>query len=297
MTGSTFYSDRVGQGRPRVSEIITTEAWAGITVLIQQRINDGSLARAFPRYDCPDDRGRNTITGTDEEKFLHALKAHVPKLVEPPAPPDEGQDTESDEIFFGRPSPRAHTQAQTGAPLDPDKAPDTATALDVVDFVALHVGQPSYSKPHSWCFEHTDYSFDAQRADLHFDGGLKPVQEQFQRGVDLLFARNGIAFAIGDDMCVRRLGPPEARPLVSDFRPGTGDPQLDDKLNDAIARSCPGTRSTGGTLLRSSGTPSSGSRLSNSAGTRRRHLRNSFWSVLSLAPNRSASFWRPSSGH
>ncbi|MFI6360847.1 hypothetical protein ACIBJF_52100 [Streptomyces sp. NPDC050743] len=53
MTESTFYSDRVGQGRPRVNEIITTEAWAGITVLIQQRINDGSLARAFPRYDCP----------------------------------------------------------------------------------------------------------------------------------------------------------------------------------------------------------------------------------------------------
>ncbi|MFI6360932.1 hypothetical protein ACIBJF_52605 [Streptomyces sp. NPDC050743] len=49
----------------------------------------------------PDDRGRNTITGTDEEKFLRALKAHVPKLVEPPAPPDEEQHTESDEIFFG----------------------------------------------------------------------------------------------------------------------------------------------------------------------------------------------------
>ncbi|QDO51693.1 hypothetical protein FNV60_28740 [Streptomyces sp. RLB3-5] len=236
MTESTFYSDRVGQGRPRVSEIITSEAWAGITVLIQQRIDDGSLARAFPRYDCPDDRGRNTITGTDEENFLHALKAHVPKLVEPPAPPHEEQDTGSDEIFFGGPSPRAQTQAPTGSPLDPDKVPDTATALDVVDFVALHVEQPSYSKPHSWCFEHTDYSFDAQQANLHFNGGLKPGQEQFQRDVDLLFARNGIAFAIGDDMCVRRLGPPEARSLVSDFRPDTGDPQLDVKLNDAMAR-------------------------------------------------------------
>ncbi|MBB4930679.1 hypothetical protein F4561_001499 [Lipingzhangella halophila] len=37
-------------------------------------------------------------------------------------------------------------------------------------------------------------------------------------------------------MRVRRLGPPEARPLISEFRPSTGDCQLDDKLNDAMAR-------------------------------------------------------------
>ncbi|MGV9248081.1 hypothetical protein [Streptomyces sp. NPDC003710] len=75
MTEGVFYSDRVGLGKPRVSEIIFNEVWAGMTALIQQRINDGSLARAFPRYDCLDDPGRNTITGKGRNPFEQAPRA------------------------------------------------------------------------------------------------------------------------------------------------------------------------------------------------------------------------------
>ncbi|MEU1476116.1 hypothetical protein [Streptomyces sp. NPDC005760] len=59
---------------------------------------------------------------------------------------------------------------------------------------------------------------------------------EFQRDIDLLFARNGIAFTLDDVLRVQRLGPPETRALISDFRPSTGDPRLDDKLSDAMAR-------------------------------------------------------------
>jgi hypothetical protein len=52
----------------------------------------------------------------------------------------------------------------------------------------------------------------------------------------LLFDRNGIAFTLGNDMRVHRLGPPEARSLTSDFTPNCGDRQLDAKLNDAMTR-------------------------------------------------------------
>jgi hypothetical protein len=52
----------------------------------------------------------------------------------------------------------------------------------------------------------------------------------------LLFGRNGIAFTLGDDMRVRRLGPSEARSLLSDFTPNSGDRHLDAKLSDAITR-------------------------------------------------------------
>jgi hypothetical protein len=232
VTESVFYSDRVGRGKSRVSEIVSAEAWAGLTDLIQQRINDGSLARAFPRYACPDDPGRSTVTGTDEEMFIRSLKAYVPGLIEPPAVPAEGQDTEPD--AFGWLSSRAHTPEPTRSPLDPDKAPDTTIALDVVDFVALHIDQPVRTS-HSY-FGHTHYSFEDQRHNLHFGGGLSSGQAQFQHDIDLLFARNGVAFTLGDDLRVQRLGPPEARLLISDFRPSTGDPQLDDKLNDAMAR-------------------------------------------------------------
>jgi hypothetical protein len=65
-----FYTDRIGQVTPRISEEISPPAWRGGVVLIQQRMDDGSLAHAFPDYRCPDDHGRNTITGTDATNFL-----------------------------------------------------------------------------------------------------------------------------------------------------------------------------------------------------------------------------------
>lgn len=231
MTESVFYSDRAGRGKPRISEIISTEAWAGLTDLILQRINDGALARAFPQYGCPDDPGRNTITGTDEEMFLRSLKAYVPGLLEPHAITGEDQETEPDS--FGRPS-MAHSSEPTRSPLDPDKAPDTTTALDVIDFVALHIDQPVRTS-HSY-FGHTHLSFEDQRHEAHSGGGLSSGKAQFKHDIDLLFARNGIAFTLGDDLRIQRIGPPEARPLISDLRPSTGDSKLDDKLNDAMAR-------------------------------------------------------------
>ncbi|MEU7514524.1 hypothetical protein AB0B13_21425 [Streptomyces sp. NPDC042898] len=233
MTESVFYSDRAGQGIPRVNEIVSTGVWVGVTILIQQRINDGSLARAFPQYDCPDDPGRNTITGTDEDRFLQALKAHVPRLAGLTAAQDEERYADPD---FGWRSSRAHPPELSGSPLDPGRTPDTNTALDVVDFVALHIDQPVHRSFHGWGFDHTHYSFQEPWHGTHFDGGLTPGQVRFQRDINLLFARNGIAFTVGDDLRVQRLGPPEARPLISDFTPCTGDSQLDEKLQDAMAR-------------------------------------------------------------
>ncbi|MFF3671996.1 hypothetical protein [Microtetraspora malaysiensis] len=231
MADGTFYSDRAGQAKERISEDISERAWAGLTTLIRQRINDGSLARAFPKYDCPDDRtGHSTITGTDEEMFLDALRAHVPQLSEPSAGTDTEKRGVMELIDFVSPGPASPTN-----PLDPHKVPDTVAALDVVDFVALHIDQPSSSSFHGWGFAHTHYFFNAS-ADPLFSGGLTPGQAQFQHDIDLLFARNGIAFTLGNDLQVRRLGPPEARPLIPDFKPRTGDQQLDTKLDNAMTR-------------------------------------------------------------
>jgi hypothetical protein len=51
-----FHSDRVGRARPRVHEEVSANAWPGLVALIQARIRDGSLAHAFPRRACPDQR-------------------------------------------------------------------------------------------------------------------------------------------------------------------------------------------------------------------------------------------------
>ena len=200
MSGSTFYSDRVGRARPRVNEEVSANVWPGLVALIQARVRDGSLALAFPRHDCPD--ARDAITGTDEDMFLDSLLAHIPDL--------------------------------EGRILEADTPVSTDAALDIVDFIALHIDQPTRRDSHSY-FRHEHLLFRAHHADPFHDD-LSPGQARFRDDIDLLFSRNGIAFTLGDDMRVRRLGPPEARSLISDFTPNSGDRQLDAKLNDAMTR-------------------------------------------------------------
>ncbi len=109
MSDSTFYFDRTGQAALRVSEDVSPNTWQGIAGLIHARVRDGSLARAFPQHDCTDGPGR--ITGTDEEMFLDSLEARIPEL--------------------------------HGVALDARHPQATVTALDIIDFVALHIDQPS----------------------------------------------------------------------------------------------------------------------------------------------------------
>ena len=173
MSGSTFYSDRVGRARPRVNEEVSANAWPGLVALIQARVRDGSLALAFPRRDCPD--ARDAITGTDEDMFLDSLLAHIPDL--------EGRILEAD------------------APVSTD------AALDIVDFVALHIDQPTRRDPHNY-FRHEHLLFRAHHADPFHDE-LSPGQARFRDDIDLLFGRNGIAF-IWVTTCVSIVcGPPE----------------------------------------------------------------------------------------
>jgi hypothetical protein len=172
MSGSTFYSDRAGRARPRVNEEVSAGAWPGLVALIQARIRDGSLALAFPRHDCPD--ARDAITGTDEDMFLDSLLAHIPEL--------EGRILEADALV------------------------STDAALDIIDLVALNIDQPTRRERHNY-FRHEHLLFRAHHADPFHDE-LSPGQAKFRDDIDLLFGRNGIAFTLGDDMRVRRLGRP-----------------------------------------------------------------------------------------
>jgi hypothetical protein len=195
VSDSAFFSDRTGEPVPRVGEEITANAWRGLVALIQGRIGDGSLARDFPMRDCAD--GASYVTGTDEEIFIDSLKAHVPQVGD--------------------------------IPLAASRRPSTAVVLDILDFVALHIDQPSGRSFHRYFgHEHLFFSYNQE--------WMTPGEVQFRTDVDLILARNGIAFSFGDDMRIHRLGPPEARQLISDFRPETGDPELDAKLMSAVSR-------------------------------------------------------------
>jgi hypothetical protein len=128
----------------------------------------------------------------------------------------------------------AHIPELEGRILQADVPVSTDAALDIIDFVALHIDQPARRDPHSY-FEHEHLSFRTYHADPFHDE-LSPGQVRYRDDIDLLFGRNGIAFTLGDDMRVHRLGPPEARSLISEFTPNSGDRQLDAKLNDATPR-------------------------------------------------------------
>ncbi|MGV9270271.1 hypothetical protein ACWDRR_37155 [Kitasatospora sp. NPDC003701] len=204
MTDSAFYSDRAGYSVPRVHEEISAPVWRGLAALIQRRVKDGSLARAFPRYDCSD--GDSYITGTDEQGFLDTLRVLVPGL------------------------------AGVGM-RDPEQQPATLTILDVIDFVAQHIDKPARRDHHG--FMQHDHLFFERPLDpysLSFTAERPEGQAEFQRDIEKIFARNGIAFTLGDDLRVRRLGPLDARTVISDFKPATGDATLDAKLSEAVAR-------------------------------------------------------------
>lgn len=141
--------------------------------------------------------GAGYVSGTDDVMFSDSLKAHVPQA---------GDN-----------------------PLARNRLPSTAVVLDILDFVALHIDRPTLRDFHRYFgHEHLFFSHDQE--------WITPGETQFREDVDLIFARNGIAFTLGGDMRIHRLGPPEARQLISDFRPTTGDPELDAKLMDAVSR-------------------------------------------------------------
>lgn len=178
VSDSTFYSDRVGKATPRTSEDVSESAWYGLAALIHGYLSDGSLARAFPEQDCPDG---NSITGTDEELFLDSLAGFIPGI--------------SRDVLIER------------------QLPDTTTVLDIIDFIALRIDQPSSRSSHSF-FRHEHLHFGGHNAHSPFDELLTPGQTRFRQDIDLLFHRNGIAFTVGDDMRVHRLGPPRGASAV-----------------------------------------------------------------------------------
>lgn len=111
-----------------------------------------------------------------------------------------------------------------GLPLDRDNVPSIEAALDLVEFMAQRVAKPDEQSWHSY-YRHYELSFDAAAG-----------RSAFRVDINQLFARTGVAFELGPDMRVVRLGPPEARQVLADLTPDTGDVTLDSIIVDARSR-------------------------------------------------------------
>jgi len=109
-------------------------------------------------------------------------------------------------------------------PLNRHEIPELLDILDLIDFIGQHI---SKSIPYKWhdYFSHHELGFD--------DGEGRRL---FREDVDHLFARAGIAFTINNYMQVERLGPPEARQVIADLSPDSGDSTLDNLIIDARTR-------------------------------------------------------------
>ncbi|MGW0801293.1 hypothetical protein, partial [Streptomyces sp. NPDC002692] len=113
--------------------------------------------------------------------------------------------------------------------------PDTAPVLDLVEFIARHIEKPTYTELHQWNGAHNHYTF-GDDPDPFFARKLPAGKAELRVRVNEIFERNGITYTINEEMQVQRLGPVEARSLVSEFRPSTGDATLDGLLEDAMVR-------------------------------------------------------------
>lgn len=106
-------------------------------------------------------------------------------------------------------------------PLRDDQVPETPVALDLLEFCAKAVGEPVLGGYHS--FQH-HYHMQWERP-----AGLA----SFVSDVNLVFQRNGIAFALDRDGQARRILPPPVAQALGWTAFGTGDVELDRLLEYA----------------------------------------------------------------
>ncbi len=193
---SEYFSDRERGPQARTGETISPAAWGGVVGLINSLVSTGALGAKYPEL-CPDGQGP---IGTDEQGLQLSVLAEMPGL----AWPLETAQSESDG-FFARREPFA---------------PDTLLILDLVEFVHDRVAKPLQGTFHSF-FNHHHLSFDEAAG-----------QFEFRRDINRLFARNGLAYELGEDGRVRRLAPPALREALANATFRTGDATLDGMLEE-----------------------------------------------------------------
>ena len=184
---STYFTDREYGVRPSTIDIIDERLWAGLYSLIQTRIGDGSFGQRFPEQ-CPDG---NSPCGCDEQAFGRVLGAEVPWIE---------------------------------WPLSPSEVPDTPVILDLLEFCAGAVGEPTQGAYHSF-YRHYHLSWDR-------DAGLA----RFVADVNLLFRRNAVAFELTATGQARRTLPQPLADALGWALFRTGDAETDRLLEAARQR-------------------------------------------------------------
>lgn len=106
-------------------------------------------------------------------------------------------------------------------PLDAEHVPPTLAILDLIEFCHAHVAETVPTSFHSF-FGHQHLTFD--RA---------PGQTEFRAAINRIFARNQLAYELGDNGQIQRLAAPVLHEVLTASAFRTGDASLDGLLESA----------------------------------------------------------------
>jgi hypothetical protein len=170
--------------------------------VINARVDAGGFGLAFPRR-CEDGGAR--IIGNDETTFAQVLQGEIPGLEWPLRIVAATQNTG----MFG------YSEAEP-------YSPETAMALDLIQFCWRHVAQPEAQEPIHTYFGHAHLDFDRESG-----------RATFREDINRIFARNGLAYELRESGIVERLAPPVLRETLRAAVFSTGDDVLDSLLETA----------------------------------------------------------------
>jgi len=107
---------------------------------------------------------------------------------------------------------------------DRQAVPPTLAILDFIQFCYRRVAKPIPGGWHKF-YDHYHLTFDQQAG-----------QRDFREQIDLLFARNGIAFELQESSDIVRLATPILQKKLAAVTFRAGDGQLDELLSDAVVK-------------------------------------------------------------
>jgi hypothetical protein len=178
-----YFSDIEKGSVPRTNNDVSITVWAGLASYINVLVSKGYFGKDFPE-ECLDGQG---CIGTDELTFKAALQAEIPKIGWPLA--TEAAD-ESRHRY------RSRRQDMF--------VPDYLDVMDLLQFCYKHVAIPVEGSFHSY---YGHYHID----DFNVEAG----RDAFREKVNVIFARNGLAYELQKSGEIIRLLSPELVQMMS----------------------------------------------------------------------------------
>ncbi|SCW97661.1 AbiJ-NTD4 domain-containing protein [Pseudomonas sp. NFACC05-1] len=191
-----YFSNREHGPKPRTETEITPQVWGGIIAVVRGLVNSGAFGSSFPVccYDGP------AVIGTDEVSFGAAVKSHMPGLGWP--------------LQASIPGEHSWMEAEP-------YAPPYLLVLDFLEFLWFHVAKPILGLHHNH-FQHHHLTFDESV-------GRIELRDQ----INLIFARNGVAYELNPHGQIVRLLPVIISDALLQPMLRTGDQTLDVMLEEA----------------------------------------------------------------